>query len=221
MKPSVVSASRPTTDRKDAAVAAAAAHDQHKDDERLMLAIQRREQAALDALYARYRSLLKKIVMEILSNEADAEETLQDIFVEIWNRAANFDPERGKALGWIIRMTRRRAIDHYRKIRVRAGVTEKLHAEAEEDAAHTATVPKVDEPSASLPDLRRFLLDIVGELPREQSEVVRMNYFRQLSQREIAHQTGIPLGTIKTRLVLALKKLSQKSAPFREELYYA
>ena len=194
---------------------------QHKDDERLMLAIQRGDQAALNTLYSRYRSLLKKIVMEILSNEADAEETLQDIFVEIWNRSGNFDPERGKALGWIIRMTRRRAIDHYRKIRVRANVTEKLTLEAEDDTAHTATVPKVDEPSASLPDLRRFLLGIVAELPREQSEVVQMNYFRQLSQREIAHQTGIPLGTIKTRLVLALKKLSQKSAPFREELYYA
>ncbi len=197
------------------------AASQHKDDERLMLAIQKGNQAALNELYGRYRSLLKKIVMEILSNEADAEETLQDIFVEIWNRAGNFDPERGKALGWIIRMTRRRAIDHYRKIRVRAGVTEKLHLEAEEDAANTATVPKVDEPSATLPDLRRFLMKIVRDLPREQSEVVQMNYFHQLSQREIAHQTGIPLGTIKTRLVLALKKLSQKSAPFREELYYA
>ncbi len=215
MKISAVAAPR-LHDCKDAA-----AYNQHKDDERLMLGIQRREQASLDALYCRYRSLLKKIVMEILSNEADAEETLQDIFVEIWNRAANFDPARGKALGWIIRMTRRRAIDHYRKIRVRSNVTDKLQAEAEQDTANTATVPKVDEPSASLPDLRRFLLDIVGELPREQGEVVRMNYFRQLSQREIAHQTGIPLGTIKTRLVLALKKLSQKSAPFREELYYA
>ena len=194
---------------------------QHEEDERLMLAIQRGDQSALDELYGRYRSLLKKIVMEILSNEADAEETLQDIFVEIWNRAGNFDPERGKPLGWIIRMTRRRAIDHYRKIRVRSNVTDKLQLEAEEDAAQTATVPKVDEPSASLPDLRRFLLNLVGELPSEQSEVVRLNYFRQLSQREIAHQTGIPLGTIKTRLVLALKKLSQKSAPFREELYYA
>ena len=199
----------------------AAVARQHKDDERLMLAIQGGDQSAINELYDRYRPLLKKIILEILANDADAEETLQDIFVEIWNRAANFDPARGKALGWIIRMTRRRAIDHYRKIRVRAGVTEKLHHDAEEDSAHTATVPKVSDSAATLPDLRRFLLNIVADLPPEQSEVVRMNYFRQMSQREIAHHTGIPLGTIKTRLVLALKKLAQKSAPYREELYYA
>lgn len=190
------------------------------DDERLMSAINNRDQAALNALHARYRPLLKKIVSEILPNESDVEETLQDIFMEIWNRAANFDPTRGKPLGWIIRMARRRAIDHYRKIRVRSGVTEKLTAEAEEDAAHTATTPKMSESAASLPDLRHFLTHLVQDLPREQGEVVRLNYFMQMSQREIAHFTGIPLGTIKTRLVLALKKLAQKSAPYREELYH-
>lgn len=197
------------------------APDFTSDDERLMAAINAGEQAALQQLHDRYRPLLKKIISEILPNESDVEETLQDIFMEIWNRARNFDPARGKPLGWIIRMARRRAIDHYRKIRVRAGVTEKLTVEAADDAAHAATAPKMDESSASLPDLRHFLTTLVEDLPNEQGEVVRLNYFRQMSQREIAHTTGIPLGTIKTRLVLALKKLSQKSAPYREELYYA
>ena len=191
------------------------------DDERLMAAIQNGDQSAVAALHARYRPLLKKIVSEILPNESDVEETLQDIFMEIWNRAANFDPARGKPLGWIIRMTRRRAIDHYRKIRVRTNVTDKLTVEAQEDAAHTATTPKMDQSAASLPDMHHFLSELVDELPREQGEVVRLNFFRQMSQREIAHFTGVPLGTIKTRLVLALKKLAAKSAPFREELYYA
>ena len=191
------------------------------DDERLMAAIQNGDQSAIGALHARYRPLLQKIVSEILPNESDVEETLQDVFMEIWNRACNFDPARGKPLGWIIRMTRRRAIDHYRKIRVRSNVTDKLTLEAQEDAANTASMPKMDQSAASLPDMNHFLTELVNELPREQSEVVRLNYFRQMSQREIAHFTGVPLGTIKTRLVLALKKLSAKSAPFREELYYA
>ena len=70
--------------------------------------------------------------MEILPNESDAEEALQDIFMEIWNRAANFDARKGKALGWIICMARRRAIDHYRKIRRRADASEKLRLENDE-----------------------------------------------------------------------------------------
>ena len=192
-------------------------------DEELMQAIIGREQGALDRLYARYRPLINKIVMEILPNEADAEEALQDVFMEIWNRAANYDVQKGKPLGWIICMARRRAIDHYRKIRRRAEANEKLRLSGEDEsgvAVNGLAATAVHEDHAGASDLRRFLTDIIGSLPEEQGRVIHLSYFKEMSQREIAARTGIPLGTIKTRLDLALRKLAQKSVSFRKELFY-
>ena len=188
-----------------------------------MARIQARETAALDTLYARYRPLIGKIVLEILPNEYDAEEALQDVFMEIWNRAANFDARKGKALGWIICMARRRAIDHYRKIRRRADASEKIRLENEagQGALGESFVGTVaGGTGAQATDLRRFLANMVATLPPEQGRVIHLSYFKDLSQREIASRTGIPLGTIKTRLDLALRKLAQRSMPFRKELSF-
>ena len=192
-------------------------------DEELMGRILAREPAALDQLYARYRPLIGKIVMEILPNESDAEEALQDVFMEIWNRAANFDARKGKALGWIICMARRRAIDHYRKIRRRAEASEKLRLENDDgQGALGASFLGTDASGAgaAATDLKQFLARIIGSLPAEQGRVIELSYFKEMSQREIASRTGIPLGTIKTRLDLALRKLAQKSMPYRKELSY-
>ncbi len=192
-------------------------------DDELMARIQARQSGALDDLYARYRPLIGKIVLEILPNESDAEEALQDVFMEIWNRAANFDAQKGKALGWIICMARRRAIDHYRKIRRRADAGEKLRLENEagQGALGESFVGTISNGGGThATDLRRFLARIVASLPPEQGRVIHLSYFQDLSQREIASRTGIPLGTIKTRLDLALRKLAQKSLPFRKELSF-
>lgn len=193
-------------------------------DEELMHGIMARRQRALDALYARYRPLIGKIVTEILPNEADAEEALQDVFMEIWTRAANFDALKGKPLGWIICMARRRAIDHYRKIRRRAEGSEKLRQSTDETAGATANgqpVVATYEDKSGASDLRGFLAKMIGSLPVEQGRVIHLSYFKEMSQREIASVTGIPLGTIKTRLDLALRKLTQKSMPYRQELCQA
>ena len=193
-------------------------------DEELMQAIIARDPRSLDSLYGRYRPLLAKIVTEILPNEADAEEALQDVFMEIWTRAANFDIRKGKPLGWIICMARRRSIDHYRKIRRRADASEKLRQEAVDahgNAIEGQLTPSFSgENGAARSDLREFLKTMLSTLPIEQERVIRLNYFSDLSQREIAVRTGIPLGTIKTRLDLALRKLAQKTMPYREELQY-
>ena len=135
-------------------------------DEELMQGIIDRRQQALDQLYARYRPLISKIVMEILPNEADAEEALQDVFMEIWTRAANFDVRKGKPLGWIICMARRRAIDHYRKIRRRAEAPGNhqdavgprvAQARAEVDAVPRGDVPRALRRADNRPALLPYL----------------------------------------------------------------
>ncbi len=135
---------------------------------------------------------------------------------------------KGKPLGCIICMARRRAIDHYRKIRRRAEGSEKLRIESE---ASQGSVPGLEtqvpinggggQNAAATHDLRAFLTQVISSLPAEQGRVIHLSYFEEMSQREIAARTGIPLGTIKTRLDLAMRKLASKFMPFREELYHA
>ena len=190
-------------------------------DEDLMQGIVACEHRALDHLYTRYRLLFRNIVSQILHNEGDSEETLQDVFVEIWKHASNFDPAKGKALGWMICLARRRAFDHYRRVHRRAVRSEKLQDILEggqgiAPSELSGVVDYDDEPA--IRDLRRALTGMIDGLPCEQKNVVYLTYFQDLSQRQIAASTGIPLGTIKTRLQLAISKLSQRSMNLREDL---
>ena len=190
-------------------------------DETLMAGILAFEQASLDHLYGRYRLLFGKIISQILPNEADSEETLQDVFVEIWKRAGRFDAAKGKPLGWMICMVRRRAIDHLRRVRRRAELSDKLYELSAEGhdvlplALSSMTTP--DDQTAAK-DLHRQLRGVIGSLPPDQQQVVELTYFHELSQRQIAARTGVPLGTIKTRLELAIRKLSQRSTHMRQDL---
>ena len=189
----------------------------------LMQGIVARQHQALDQLHARYRTLLRKIIASILPNQADSEETLQDVFTEIWTHADRFDSRRGKPLGWIICMARRRAIDHLRKIRSRAGAEAKFRPKEEQELEAVVdgeTSVPVCEDAVEASDLSRFLRDVIGGLPAEQGRVVHLTYFQAMSQREIARHTGLPHGTIKTRLELAKSKLLQQLGPLRAELCY-
>ncbi len=189
-------------------------------DDELMQGILASEQTAFNELYSRHRSLLCRIVGQMLASDTDVEETVQDIFAEIWNRAANFDSSKGQALGWIICMARRRAVDRVRRGRRNIEVKAALQQAAAEGA--TLTASGLSEADAGDPlakrDLRRALNGVIEALPIEQQTVVRYVFFQELSQRQIAARTGVPLGTIKTRLELAISKLSKKSDHLREDL---
>ena len=186
-----------------------------------MRGIAARDPWALDQLYARYRTLLGKVIAPILSNQADAEETVQDVFTEIWTRADRFDGRRGQPLGWIICMARRRAIDHLRKLRSQAETREKLIPAGEPESGGAmreaaAIMRHIDEVEAS--DLSHLVQEAIGGLPADQGRVVHLTFFQAMSQREIARHTGLPHGTIKTRLELAKSKLLRQFAPLRAEL---
>ncbi len=178
------------------------------------------EQTAFNELYSRHVVLLRKVIGQVLLSDADVEETVQDVFVEIWNRAANFDPKKGKALGWIICMARRRALDRLRRCVRGAEFKALLQDSAEKGVSLVA--PNTDGASGenhlATRDLRRALDGVIAVLPSEQKAVIDFVFFQELSQRQIAARTGIPLGTIKTRLELAISKLSKKSEHLRGDL---
>lgn len=175
-------------------------------DEQLMAMIQGRQPEAISMLHDRYASTLKALIMRVLHNDAESEDMLQEIFLEIWDRAASYDPQKGKALGWVITLTRRRSIDRLRKREAYGRMEDRLleetqrqphdsFAHVEEDVAHA--------------EMREHLNRVMATLPVAQREVIEAAFYKGMSQREIAAATGIPLGTIKTRIELAMKKITE------------
>ena len=98
----------------------------------LMLGIQAQDPDALSQLYDRYSGILKALILRVLHNDAEADDLLQEVFMEIWNQAKNFSSKRGKALGWMVTLARRRAIDALRKKKAYARAEERLQAETEQ-----------------------------------------------------------------------------------------
>ena len=170
-------------------------------DEELMARIQARDDLAIAILYRRHTGLLRTVIGRILNNDGDVDDQLQEVFLEVWRQAAHYDVKKGKALGWIVTLARRRSIDKLRKKQAYFRAQERLRAEPEPAPHHGA-----DEEAAAS-DTAEIFRRVIATLPVAQREALNFAYYRGLSQREIAAQTGIPLGTIKTRLELALRKV--------------
>ncbi len=184
-------------------------------DETLMASIQQREPEALEALYDRYSGILKSLIMGVIHNDAEADDLLQEIFMEIWNQAAHYSAQKGKPLGWIVTLTRRRSIDRLRKKQAYARAEERLQNETEQQPE--AWVHNSTENDIEMSDTRRLILGILKNLPPAQRDAIDMAFYHGMSQREIAAKTGIPLGTIKTRLELGLKKISEALRGMKDE----
>jgi RNA polymerase sigma-70 factor, ECF subfamily len=184
-------------------------------DEMLMEMIQQQKPEALGHLHDRYASMLKALVMKVVHNDAESDDILQEIFMEIWSRAGGYDPGKGKALGWVITLSRRRAIDRLRKRDAYCRASDRLAAEAQRDPQEG--VAHVDEDIAHA-EMREHLARVLATLPPAQRQAIELAFYKGMSQREIAHATGIPLGTIKTRLELGLRKISEALQGFEDLL---
>lgn len=177
---------------------------QNATDENLMVAVSQGDERALAVLHQRHASHLKAIILRVIHDDGLADDLLQEIFVEIWRLASRYSPEKGLALGWIITLTRRRAIDKLRKLQAYGRVEERLQQEVSQ--APEMTRHEVDGDLAAN-DLREIMRKIIATLPPAQQQAVDLAFYRGMSQREIAAHTHIPLGTIKTRLELGMKKI--------------
>ena len=184
-------------------------------DEHLMAMIQAQIRNGLDLLHERYAPLLKGLSMKVLHNDADAEDLIQDVFLEIWARAASYDPQKGRPLSWIATLTRRRSIDRLRKRETYFRIEDRF---AEETQASGASWTHVQEDLAQS-EMNEHLQRALATLPEPQRYAIMLAYHRQMSQREIAAHTGIPLGTIKTRLELGLRKMAISLRGFEDLLW--
>src|SRR5213082_2138723 len=182
----------------------------------LMLRIKAQYPYALSQLYDRYNGILKALILRVIHNEAEADDLLQEIFMEIWNQAKNFSAQKGKPLGWMVTLARRRAIDGLRKKQAYARAEERLQNETEQQP--DAWVHNATEEEIVLSDTRALIRKVIAGLPPPQQQAIDLAFFRGMSQREIAAKTNTPLGTVKTRLELGLKKIYDGLKELRDEL---
>jgi RNA polymerase sigma-70 factor (ECF subfamily) len=185
-------------------------------DLELMEGIQAENPDALSQLYDRYNGILKALILRVIHNEAEADDLLQEIFMEIWNQAKNFSALKGKPLGWMVTLARRRAIDGLRKKQAYARAEERLQQETEQQP--DAWVHNTTEEEITVGDRRVLIRRVIAVLPPAQQQAIELAFFRGMSQREIAAKTNTPLGTVKTRLELGLKKIYDGLKELRDEL---
>jgi RNA polymerase sigma-70 factor, ECF subfamily len=182
----------------------------------LMRAIQTEDPDALSQLYDRYTGILKALILRIIHNETEADDLLQEVFMEIWKHAKNYSVDKGKPLGWMVTLTRRRAIDALRKKQAYLRAGERLQIETEQQP--DAWVQNVTEKEIRSGDIRALMAKVINSLPQAQQQAIELAFFQGMSQREIAANTNIPLGTVKTRLELGLKKIYDGLKELRDEL---
>ena len=144
-------------------------------DLELMEGIQREDPEALSQLYDRYNGILKALILRVIHNEAEADDLLQEIFMEIWNQAKNFSAQRGKPLGWMVTLARRRAIDGLRKKQAYVRAEERLQQETEQqpDAwVHNSTEEEILDG-----DRRVLIRRVIGVLPLRNNKPSNCHFF--------------------------------------------
>ena len=176
------------------------------DDEGHLLArIALRDRQAFSQLYDRYSGILYSTVFRVLNNPEDAREVLQDVFLQIWDRAGSYDPALGKPFTWAMTLTRNKAIDRLRAQKRRYSFLDELTLEMEAES-HPRSV------SASemfTNDQSALVRAAVATLPLEQRQAIEMAFLGGLSQQEIAESLQQPLGTIKARIRRGMLRLRE------------
>lgn len=175
-------------------------------DEDLLKTIVLKDADALAALYDRYGRLVYSLALHMISNSALAEEITQDVFVQVWNKASTFQAERGKAIPWLMSITRHRAIDLIRQQKARPYEETDGWEENEEIYASEEIV----ELDLEIKQQSKQVREILAHLPAEQMKALTLAYYGGMSHQEIAAFVNEPVGTIKTRIRLAMQKLKQE-----------
>lgn len=181
-----------------------------REDRRLATALRAGDPRALETFHARFGATVFGYLLHVLRERASAEDVFQTVMTEVWRRAPRYDPERGSLATWALTIARSRAIDELRRRRPEPFDPADLPEPAAGGggaiggiggAAAGAVVPQ-DEA------LDRWrMAHLLSQLPSEERHLLELRFYAELSQSEIATRTGLPLGTIKSRMVRGLERL--------------
>lgn len=163
-----------------------------------------RDESALTALYDESSQLAYTVAMRILQNEADASEVVVDVYRQVWDAANKFDEQRGSAAAWIVLLARSRAMDRRRSRTARARSAAQL-----EELPNLMSSEASPETLAITSQNGRAVARALAAVPTDQRQALEMAFFAGLSHSEIAERLGQPLGTVKSRIRLAVIKLRE------------
>lgn len=170
----------------------------------LLIRVAQRDQTALSELYDRYARVLYAVAFKSLRSAEESEEVVLDVFAQVWRTADRYNVDKGRVDTWLFMMTRSRVLDRLRTLQRVTKVTV-----ASENFAEIQTpTPGVDPiENVLISERRDRVLAALSQLPEAQRQVIELAYYKGLTQSEIAAQTNLSLGTVKTRIRLGLSKL--------------
>jgi RNA polymerase sigma-70 factor, ECF subfamily len=168
-------------------------------DTELIAQVARGQKLALGAIYDRYAGLLLAVLTRVLRDRQEAEDVLHEVFLEVWQRAADFDPERGNVRAWLVMRARSRGLDRLRVLG---------RAKTLPEGTACAEAPAEAAPADAL-SVRRALSNLTPEL----RQLLELGYFEGMSSAEIAAHQGIAVGTVKSRVARALAELRDNLGP--------
>jgi RNA polymerase sigma-70 factor (ECF subfamily) len=175
------------------------------DESLLLVQIARKDQTALAKLYDRYGRPSYALAYKILGSVEEAEEVVLDVFSQIWQKAATYDPSRSRADTWLFMLTRSRSLD---RLRVLQRTVRAAQACMEDAKISTSDIAQPME-DAMIEERSEQVKAALETLPAEQRIALELAYYQGLTCAAIATKTGIPTGTIKTRIRLGISKLRQ------------
>lgn len=175
---------------------------EESEDTALLARIARRDQAAFAAFYDRHASQVLGLLFRMLRRRAEAEEMLQEVFLQVWREAERYRPQGSTPRGWVFLMARSRAIDRMRSATAR----ERREVRTAENPGPASVAPAGPERLEER-ERRHRIAAALAELPAEQRTAIEHAFFEGLSHREVAEQLDEPLGTVKSRILLGMRKL--------------
>ncbi len=168
----------------------------------LLHAVARGDEGALARLYDQYRVILFSLLLRILNSREEAEDVLQEVFLQVWKRAGDFDDTRGRPFTWLVTLARSRGIDRIRQLGARQRLADSAAQNAPDEASDAVTDTLHSEQ-------KEIVARALASLPEEQRRTLNLAYFEGLTQSEIAEKLDTPLGTVKTRMRSGMIKLRE------------
>ena len=169
-------------------------------DPELIAGVIQRDRRSFDLFYERYAQIIYNLCVRILRDEAEAQDVLQEIFLQIWRDAERFDATRASVKTWLFTIARSRSLDRYRS---RKTVTSRIEEQTEDQLQQIADREDMQNKNVT----QQYVATALARLSREQRIVLELSYYEGLTQEEIAERLSEPLGTIKSRIRAALGKL--------------
>ncbi|NJR16011.1 MAG: sigma-70 family RNA polymerase sigma factor [Calothrix sp. CSU_2_0] len=174
------------------------------DDISLLQRIGKQDQTALSQLYDRYATIIYSMAFRSLRSVEESEETVLDVFAQVWRIAERYDVKKGKADTWLFLLARSRILDRLRKLK-RSQPSYPIETELGDIQIPSSSVEPIEE--VLLNERRDRILSALTNLPKEQSLVIELAYYQGLTHSQISAEIGVSLGTVKTRIRLGLNKL--------------